>query len=358
MPIYAYKMHKYEVTLVGAKGYSGLDLAKILITHPHARLSSVLTSDQSPFSLEDALLDSRASQIQSLPLSDWKSLKVKPSIVFLATPAEVSLEWAPKFLEAGVSVIDLSGAYRLEAADYPKWYGLEHPEHSPLAQATYGLSPFDESFPKTGTFLISNPGCYVTSVLMALIPLLREGLIDPTNLVIDSKSGTTGAGRKASTDLLFSEVDGECLPYKIGKHQHYPEIVRHLETYSGVKTSPFFTTQLLTVRRGILSSIYAHVKPGVTTGQIAAAFNRTYANYPLVRHAAATEARAKSLLSLKRVAGTPYTNLVYSVTDSKLYLFSVIDNLMKGAASQAVENFNRAYGLPINTGLSSLEGVL
>ncbi len=358
MLIYAYTMHKYEVTLVGAKGYSGLDLAKILLAHPHARLSSVLTSDQAAFNLEDALLDSNASQVQSLPLASWTSLKAKPSVVFLATPAEVSLEWAPRFLEAGVSVIDVSGAFRLEKSEYPKWYGFEHSSDSPLAQATYGLSPFEESFPKKGPFLIANPGCYVTSVLMALIPLLREGLIDPSTLVIDAKSGTTGAGRKASADLLFSEVDGECLPYKIGKHQHYPEIVKYLESFGGAKTSPFFTTQLLSIRRGILSSIYANVKPGVDTAQIAAAFNRAYGNYPLVRHAAANETRAKSLLSLKRVAGTPYTNLVYSVTESKLYLYSVIDNLMKGAASQAVENFNRAYGLPVTTGLTPMEGVL
>jgi N-acetyl-gamma-glutamyl-phosphate reductase len=209
---------------------------------------------------------------------------------------------------------------------------------------------------------VANPGCYATSILMALLPLLRPsgsgdpGIIDPASLVIDAKSGTSGAGRKANEDLLFTEVDGDCLPYRVGKHQHIPEIIQAVQRLSGVEIDPLFATNLLPVRRGITSGIYARLRPGKSLADVAGAFESAYAGYPLLAHGAIEE--APKLLSLRRVAGSPRTQIAYTTDGNKLYLFSAIDNLLKGAASQAVENLNRLLDLPLETGLLGLEGTL
>jgi N-acetyl-gamma-glutamyl-phosphate reductase len=349
-----------RVGIVGARGYSGMELVRILSRHPQVELSVCFTSDSSgkDFSPSDELLlpEGGATPL-SLPIGQYTQVKEKIGhpldAVFLATPAEVSIDLAPKFLAEGIHVIDVSGAYRLNAELYPEWYGFTHGDPANLKAAEYGLVPFTESKGPSPSSpkLIANPGCFVTSVLMALVPLFREKVISPESVVIDSKSGTTGAGKKAAESILFSEVDGECLPYKIGKHQHYPEILKAVKDVTGVEFSPFFTTQLLSARTGILSSIYATLPKGKSVYDVADAYKRAYGNYPLVRFAHAKEARAKNLLSLRKVSGTPYTNLVYETVEDKLYLYSIIDNLMKGAASQAVENLNRLYNLPVTSGL-------
>jgi N-acetyl-gamma-glutamyl-phosphate reductase len=228
---------------------------------------------------------------------------------------------------------------------------MKHPSESLLSSAGYGLVPW--AAPIAGrSRLIANPGCYATSVLMALLPLLKERLIEPETLVIDAKSGASGAGRKAAENLLFTEVDGECLPYKVGKHQHLPEIRRFAREFAGVEIDPMFVTHLLPVRRGIISGLYARLVSGVTQADVTAAFERAYSSYPLVRFGAAES------LSLKRVVGSARTHIGFTVRGSQLYCFSLIDNLMKGAASQAVENFNRLFDLPAETALLDREGLL
>jgi N-acetyl-gamma-glutamyl-phosphate reductase len=212
--------------------------------------------------------------------------------------------------------------------------------------------PWAKPAAKNDAHLIANPGCYATSVLMPLIPLLKAGLIDPSSIVIDSKSGTSGGGRKAAENLLFTEVEGECLPYKVAGHQHFPEICQYIETFASATIDPHFTTQLINVRRGIMSCIYAKLLAGVTETQIDAAFSRAYSNDPLIRFGKTTS------LSLKRVVGSARTHINYKIDGQKLYVFSLIDNLLKGAASQAVENFNRLNDLPAHTALTQMEGVL
>jgi N-acetyl-gamma-glutamyl-phosphate reductase len=256
-------------------------------------------------------------------------------------------------LKAGVRVIDLSGAFRLKTQSYPQWYGFEHSEKDLLAQAQYGLVPF--CGPKASQ-LIANPGCYATAVLMPLIPLLRDGLIDPASIVIDAKSGTTGAGKKAAENLIFSEVDGECLPYKVGKHQHLPEIQEYAHALGGQAIDPFFATHLLPVRRGIIAGIYAKLTQG-SYQKVPGTF--LFDGYPLVSvEQIETPKTSSYALSLKRIVGSPKIRIGYQVNDNKLYVFSLIDNLMKGAASQAVENLNRALDLPIDAGLRGIEGNL
>jgi N-acetyl-gamma-glutamyl-phosphate reductase len=339
---------------VGARGYSGLELARLLLAHPAAKLTACFATDPSSFTLSNELYIEGAEAVPTLPMSALESDSLTRDFhtIFLATPAEVSLELAPKLVAKGVNVVDLSGAFRLDAADYPKWYGFEHGATAALASAQYGLVPFSGPFKKTARqgVLVSNPGCYVTSVLLALVPLAKAGAVDLSTVVIDAKSGTTGAGKKPSENLLFSEVDGECLPYKVGAHQHFPEIVKYLEAFSGAKASPFFSTSLLSTPRGIISGIYARLAKGKTEADVAGAFESAYSGYPLVKFGK-FDKKTPKLVSLKQVVGTNRAQIAYAVDGDKLYVYSLIDNLLKGAASQAVENFNRLIDAPSHLGL-------
>ena len=345
---------KYTCSIVGARGYTGLELARTLLNHPWVRLTTCFAT--SDFKLTDHLLEPAAENVQCL--SDSQILNSLTDFVFLATPAEVSLELAPKILKAGKHVIDLSGAFRLKKNDYKKWYNFEHTEPEALAQAVYGLVPWSGPVQLNKPTLISNPGCYATAISMALLPLLKRGLIDPTTLVIDAKSGTSGAGKKATENLLFTEVDGECLPYKVGRHQHLPEIIEALEMFSQnkYKLDPHFTTHLLPTRRGIIAGIYATAKTS-DIKQIERAYAEEYFSYPLVKFGLANQTQ-QQLTSLKKVVGTARTHISFELVGTKLYVFSLIDNLVKGAAGQAVENLNRLLDAPVETGLMLQKGIL
>lgn len=330
---YAILMHNYKklkIAVVGGSGYSGQELQRILKRHPAVGLNGIFNSQTA----------------KDLNPSDFDT-------VFLATPAEVSAELAPKIFKAGTSVIDLSGAFRLNTTDiqasYEQWYGMNHPAAQLVASAHYGLVPWTKPSGQ-GPFFISNPGCYATAILMGLLPLLKLSVIDATTLVIDAKSGTTGAGKKASESQLFSEVDGECLPYKVGVHQHLPEINLFAKTLGQTEMDPFFTTSLLPTRRGIVAGMYAKLSAGKTVKDVKAAMNEFYGNYPLVQ--------ITETANLKKVVGSAQTHISFKVVGEKLYLFSCIDNLLKGAASQAVENFNLMNNLPVTTGMDHLEAII
>lgn len=351
----------YAVGIVGARGYSGLDLARLLLRHPNVRLEACFATEANAFSLSEYLYEEDAAKVATYPMADLeKTVGLKKlHTVFLATPAEASIEIAPKLLALGVNVVDLSGAFRLEAAQYPEWYGFTHEATAALSQAEYGLVPFASPFSKkNGAILVSNPGCYATSVLMAVIPLLKSGVIEASSLVIDAKSGTSGAGKKAAENLLFTEVDGECLPYKVGKHQHFPEITAYAKKFAGVAIDPHFSTSLLPTRRGIISGVYARLASGKTEADVTKAFEKVYADYPLVKFGPLGKKPSPQALQLKKVVGSARTHIRYAVEGNKLYLHSLIDNLMKGAASQAVENFNRLVDLVPHTALKEQEGTL
>ena len=212
---------KVTASVVGARGYSGVELVKILLHHPLVNLTHCFAT--AAFKISDEILDSKAEALICLP--DSELFQNLTDVVFLATPAEVSMKLVPLLLKEKKKVIDLSGAFRLKKSDYSKWYHAEHAEKELLMTAHYGLVPFAGPL-SLKTNLVSNPGCYATAISMALIPLIKKNLIEVDSLVIDAKSGATGAGKKPSENILFSEVDGECLPYRVGRHQHLPEIHR------------------------------------------------------------------------------------------------------------------------------------
>ena len=334
--------------MVGARGYAGLELVKLLLGHPDIQVKSVFASEHVDLSDELRVLGKRnigrlasAKSLVTLPHSEI--LTASADFVFLATPAEVSLELAPKLLALGKRVIDLSGAFRLKTHGYPEWYGFSHDQSQVLSRAEYGLQPWNASV-GLETQLVANPGCYATAILLALLPLLKRGWISPSSIVIDAKSGTTGAGRKASEAMQFSEVSENCWPYKVGRHQHWPEIVEAVKAHGGGEIDPFFTTHILPVRRGILASVYASLVPEkeLTEGAIREAFLHDYATAPLVRLGPVTP----QFCGVSAVAGSAATHLGFVLSGQKLFLFSCLDNLLKGAASQAIENMNCMMGWP------------
>ncbi len=342
---------KDEVTcaIVGARGYAGLETARLLLRHPNAALTHCFATSR--FELSKILNVHGASSVRSLP--DSELMENLADVVFLATPAETSLELAPKILAAGKRVIDLSGAFRLKRHSYKEWYGFEHHAAEILANADYGLAPWAGPAQKKSR-LIANPGCYATAISLALIPLVKAGLIELDSIVIDAKSGTTGAGKKAAEHMLYSEVDGECLPYKVGWHQHSPEIREAVAAFAGGTEIDFhLTTSLIPVRRGIIAGLYGRLADGIGANEVASAFAAAYGDYPLV--SLGTVEAEPALLSLKKVVGTGRTHISFTSVGRKLYVFSCIDNLLKGAASQAVENFNRLSDLPLWTGVAELE---
>jgi N-acetyl-gamma-glutamyl-phosphate reductase len=374
---YAFMMHKYAtssaekipVGIVGITGYAGLELARLLRHHPGAALR-VGFSTQTGASLTDFVPGRWARTVPVVPADEVVKWAPQLKAVFLATPPETSARLAPLILEQGTHVVDLSAAFRLKGespaqalALYKEWYGFTHPAPDLLPRAEYGLCPWigGEKAGPTDVRLVANPGCYATAVLMAVLPLLKRGLVRPDSLVIDAKSGASGAGRKAEERLLFTEVDGECLPYRVGRHQHLPEIRLWAAAFTGVAIDPFFSTHLLPVRRGILCSVYGELKAGVTAADLGAAYALDYSDYGLVEWGALGEEGARAdaaALSLKRIAGSSLTRLRYQVQGRQLYLFSLIDNLVKGAAGQALENLNRLQGWPEATGLEEGEGIL
>lgn len=352
------KTHK--VAIVGANGYSGQELAKIVLRHPMAELKALFSRDPA-WQLADDVPEASGINIAHLPLTELEQLSAGDT-VFLATPADVSIQLVPQLLADQIKVIDLSGAFRLPASQFEKWYGINHNQPDLIEQAQYGLCPWwlDPGNAQQQN-LIANPGCYPTAALMALIPLVKAGIISPQGIFIDAKSGVSGAGRKAVRSLLFCEIDNNFYPYKIGKHQHLPEIGLHLSQFSAIETNPLMVTHLLPLKRGLSLTIYASLEKALSSKPsdelnklIATAFNKSYDNYPLARHGCIddiTEGELQRLTALTHVIGTPRVHIGYKVQQNHLIVVANIDNLMKGAASQAIENFNVVHGLPITTGL-------
>jgi len=346
---------KYHVAIVGARGYTGVELSKLLLGHPNIEQIDLYSSDTT-WDLSHELLLPASAKWSHYSMESFDREMDKYAAIFLATTTTVSLDLVPKILRQTPTckIVDLSGAFRLPSETFSKWYNETHNESALCGESVYGLTPYFDQYKNTR--LISNPGCYVTAILMGLIPLLRSNLIDPSTIVIDAKSGTTGAGKTPRVNTLFSEIDGNYLPYKLGTHQHYPEICHYAAIYGKSVIRPIFTTSLLPIRRGINATIYAKLRNGLSgTKEITSVYEEYYSNYPLVKlyplDQLESSVQKEQALSLKNVVNTPYTKLTYMEQDGTLVLFSMIDNLMKGASSQAIENFNCLMNLPLPTGL-------
>jgi N-acetyl-gamma-glutamyl-phosphate reductase len=312
------------VAIAGATGYAGQELERILARHTHARVVASFSS--SSFSVDKAV-DSGAE------------------VIFLATPNEVSAEVAPELLDRGLKVIDLSGAFRLgEPSLYPSWYGFAHARPELLGEAVYGLPEWCNGELKKAR-LVANPGCYPTSILLALRPLTY--ILDRTQPVIcDSKSGVSGAGKKADVAYSFTELFGNFKAYGVGTHRHEPEIRQGL--HLGERTTLVFVPHLLPTDRGIYSTMHVGFTNAVTPEELAQIYADAYADKPFVR-----VLPAGKMPELKDVVNTPYAEIGFQLLQGgkRAVIVSVIDNLLKGAASQAVQNFNRMQGFDEKEGL-------
>ncbi|HEX2836100.1 MAG TPA: N-acetyl-gamma-glutamyl-phosphate reductase [Thermoanaerobaculia bacterium] len=312
------------VAIAGATGYAGAELVRILERHPHAEVVASYSSES--FSLE-------------------KIFDAKPELVFLATPNEVSAEVTPHLLDAGMKVIDLSGAFRLgEPTLYPSWYGFTHERPALLGEAVYGLTEWCNGELKQAR-LVANPGCYPTSVLLALRPLTY--LIDRTQpVIVDSKSGVSGAGKKADVAFSFAELSGNFKAYGVGHHRHEPEIRQGL--HLGERTTLVFVPHLLPTVRGIYSTMHVGFTNPVTEEELTALYSEAYGDKKFVR-----VLKAGKVPELKDVVNTPYAEIGFTLLQGgrRAVIVSVIDNLLKGAASQAVQNFNRMCGYAETEGL-------
>jgi len=341
-------MSKLRVAVVGASGYAGAVATRLVATHDRLALAFA-TSDRLVGEGVAAQLGARVDPAVRF-VANAAALEHGDACdaVLLATAADVSVRLAPAFAERGKQVVDLSGGFRLAAADYPRWYGFEHAAPAWLERAHYGL-PELFGAPPPGA-LVANPGCYPTAALLALAPLVRAGLVEPTGLVVDAKSGVTGAGRKGGEEYSFVEIDGDLRPYKLLAHQHTPEIARALSAPERPARLTF-TAHLLPIARGLLSTCYARPRPGATPERVRACLADAYARTPFVR------AVAPEQVMLKRVVGTNLA-LVGATADADVVVaVAAIDNLLKGAAGQAVQNLNRMNGWDETTGLNGLQRV-
>lgn len=341
---------RFRAVVAGATGYSGRELINLLLGHPQIDLCGVFASPQAP-DTPLATIHPQLTGLTDLVCRGFDQDLVRatePDIIFLATPNEFSHEVTPSLLTFVPLVVDISGAYRLRDPQlYPRYYGFAHEHADLLEQAVYGLTEFVRA-QLPGSRLIANPGCYATSVLVPVRPLLDAGvLITHRPIICDSKSGVTGAGKNPSATTHFSEVTESLRTYNIFVHRHTPEITQGLGL-ANESSELIFTPHLLPINRGILSTIYIELNPGVGRTDVLAIWRERFATSPFVRIFGEGQ-----LPEIKFVANTPFADIGIEVDQEsgRGIIVSAIDNLLKGAASQALQNANIALGLPETAGM-------
>jgi N-acetyl-gamma-glutamyl-phosphate reductase len=350
---------KLKVAIVGANGYAGCELAKLLLSHVAVDSISVF-SRNTHWHIGFDLPDLKGQEIEHHAMDELNYLAKKFDVVFLATPPDVSMQLTPGLIEQGIKTIDLSGAFRLKKDVFEEWYKLEHTASHLLETAQYGLCPW-QNYQEKKPSLIANPGCFATCTLMAVLPLIKANLLSSESIIIDAKSGVSGAGKKGNPDLLYCEIDNNFYPYKIGHHQHTPEIANASHLFCNTHINPTLVTHLLPLKRGLSTSIYATLNKDISNMDIHDCYENAYKNYPLIKHGSLDQKYPQknlTLTALKHVIGSARTHIAYQTNKNQLTLFASIDNLLKGAASQAIENLNLLFNFPIETGLTLYGGVL
>lgn len=334
--------------ILGATGYTGVELIKILLRHAYVKLTHLTTRQEKAILVQELIPTLPPTVKLAVQNHPHREIQKTADVIFVCLPHTEAMKSVQEFRKAGKLVIDLSADYRLrKAGDYPKWYGVKHTAPALLRQAVYGLTEWNRNAIRKAD-LIANPGCYPTGANLGLIPLLKERLIETEGIVVDSKSGVSGAGKKISAHTQFGELDENFYAYKVAKHQHTPEILQIAEEAAGRKVTLTFVPHLLPVFRGILSVIYAKKKKGVTLKKIEAAYASTYHQEPFIRIKP-----AGTFPELKHVQYTNYCDigLTLDPLTDRVIVITAIDNLLKGASGQAVQNMNVRCGFPEQEGL-------
>jgi N-acetyl-gamma-glutamyl-phosphate reductase len=338
-----------RVAVYGASGYSGAELLRLLAGHESAEVALVTAGERAGKRVGDVYPH----------LAPYADLELEPvdapvdgraDLAFLALPHGASSTLAPKLLEEGLRVIDLAGDFRLPAEAYPVWYGFEHAAPEWLGKAVYGLPELfrDEI---AGADLVANPGCYPTAAALALVPLVRGGLIEPSNILVDAKSGVSGAGAKPTAAVHYAHMEGSVRPYRVGNHQHTPEIELVLDRASGVATSVTFVPHLVPAVRGVLVTCYGRLAGEYDLEALARALNDTYEDAPFVRVLPPGD-----MPDAKRVSGANVCEIGVALVErtSTAVVAAAVDNLVKGAAGQAIQNMNLMCGFDETAGLPTI----
>ncbi len=335
-----------NVSIIGASGYSGAELLKILLRHRDVNVMKVFANNNAGKRVDEVYGVFRGQT--SLVYEKYSPDQISDSdVVFVALPSGDAMNIVPELLKANKRVIDLGGDFRLkDASAYQKFYKHEHVSKEFLAQSAYGLPEWNgEKIRKAQ--LVANPGCFSTSAILPLIPLVKENVIEEKGIVISSLSGVSGAGRSASIELSFSEVNESVRAYKVGVHQHTPEIESVISDASGRDVTVTFVPHLIPITRGINTSVYARLKRTATQEEITAIYQKYYSKAPFVRVDGA------AIPEIKNVNYTNFCDIGFCIDERNktIVLISVIDNLIKGAAGQAVQNMNIMFGFNETEGL-------
>ncbi len=340
-----------KIAIIGASGYTGMELLRLLLSHPAAEIVAATSRTEAGKRIDEVFPRFAKAPTAALEFSlpDPKAIVASGAkVAFLALPHGVAADIATALLADGVKVIDLSADFRLRSAEtYEEYYHSPHPAPDLLEKAVYGLPEIRPEEIEKAT-LIASPGCYPTSIILPLIPLLKANLIQPDTIIANSMSGVSGAGRKAATELLFCECNESVRAYGIPKHRHLSEIEQELSIAAASDIRITFIPHLIPVQSGILTTTTAQLVPGIDPAEIAAALHNAYAPCTFVRLLGQGSAP-----DIKNVIRTNFIDISYQIDPrtNRLILMSAEDNLGKGAGGQAIQSFNLLNQLPEETGL-------
>lgn len=346
-------MTRIPVGIVGITGYTGLELSRLLGVHNGFELARACSRSAAGQTMAEVFPALAGTPLAGVGITepDPADLAAACQLVFLAVPHGTAMQMAGQLVDLGTKVVDLSADFRLrDPAAYEQWYGLPHVRTDLLAEAAFGL-PEHYQAEIVATRITANPGCYPTSAILGLAPALRHGIIETDGLVIDSKSGVTGAGRKAVVSSLFCEVQDSFKAYNLGKHRHTPEIEQELSRAAGQPLAVSFNPHLVPMNRGILSTMYARLTKNMSTEDVLGLYQEEYQGKPWIR-----VLKAGRLPETRHVRGTMFCDLglVVDPRTRRLIVVAAIDNLCRGASGQALANANLMTGLAVQTGLEGL----
>lgn len=333
-----------KIGIIGAAGYSGIELIKLLLKHPNVNIEKLFGNTNAGKNINEIHPQIKSIFSKYIEVFDEKKLKGL-DCVFVALPSGQSYDFIKIALEHKIKIIDIGGDFRLRNVnEYKKYYHHDHKYPELLSTAIYGLPEWNEENIKNAD-LICNPGCYPTSVLLALLPVLKNNLINVNYIFINSYSGTSGAGKSLTQNMLFTEVNENIRAYKLGTHQHIPEIRQYAKEFADQEIKFTFIPHLLPVSRGIYTTIHTKIKQGIHFEHINEAFMNNYAKSKFIRLC------VDEIPEMKNVLHTNFCDIGYRLIDDNLVIISTIDNLVKGAAGQAVQNMNLLFNFSKESGL-------
>lgn len=344
---------KKKVAVVGATGYTGHELLRILSRHPQVELTALTSRSHAGKNIQEVFPSLKSNLDLLCRECRMEELADEAELIFIALPHGEAASMLSKELLLRTKVLDLGADFRLHSVQqYQQWYHLEHANPALIEHAVYGLPEFYASEIAQAS-LIANPGCYSTCSILSLAPILKEGLIDPDSIIIDAKSGVSGAGRGLSLGTHFNEVNENIKAYALTSHRHTPEIEQELSRYSGRSAPISFTPHLIPMQRGILVTAYANLSGAAGLGQVSAAYRKAYEQAMFIR---VYDPLSEALPETRWVRGSNYCDIAFRIDQrrSRLILVACLDNLIKGAAGQAVQNMNLMFGFAENCGLEHL----